>query len=100
MLEAIDTLDNQGLPGTAIVRELAADLFKDSEYNFASKLNKRVQYVIDGSKSDEQQGSDHEGDEPERQESPKQESPKEESPKKEPRKKEPKSVDDLLSEIV
>ena len=67
MLEAIETLDRHGMPGTVLVQELSADLAKESAYNFASKLNKRVEVVLQYSdiKDDEREAGDEDRDEDE-----------------------------------
>ena len=64
MLEAIETLDRHGMPGTVLVQELSVDLAKESAYNFASKLNKRVEVVLQCSdiKDDEREAGDEDRD--------------------------------------
>lgn len=119
-LEAIETLDSHGMPGELLVQELTLDLDKESAYNFAKKLNKRVQIVLqyadDHDAMEEvldktDSGSDDEVAEkkPIKSKSkkpatkPAKEEPvvKEEAvAKEEPVAKEEKSVEDLLNEIV
>ena len=118
-LEAIETLDSHGMPGELLVQELTLDLDKESAYNFAKKLNKRVQIVLryadDRDAMEEildkaDSGSDDEGAEKKPEVKPikgKSKKPeakpdvKEETVvKKEAVAKEEKSVQDLLNEIV
>lgn len=118
MLEAIETLDRHGMPGTVLVQELSADLAKESAYNFASKLNKRVEVVLQYSdiKEDEREAEDENEDEDEKKtdDSDKKKKKKQGDKKQEDatdtRSKSPgateaagkpsKSVEDLLDEIV
>lgn len=128
-LEAIETLDSHGMPGELLVQELTLDLDKESAYNFAKKLNKRVQVVLQyaddhGAMEDVLDGSDDEVVEKKPETKPPKGKSKQPEPKptkedpvvkeqeavvKEPEAvakeeavvaKEEKSVDDLLNEIV
>ncbi len=99
ILEAIETLDRHGMPGGVLVQELSADLANESAYNFADKLNKRVEVVLKYSDDlEEDSGSDTEQEQvaPRRKEA----APTREEPQKAGDRKPSKSVEDLLAEIV
>lgn len=105
ILEAIETLDRHGMPGGLLVQELSADLAKESAYNFADKLNKRVEVIL--KHTDDLTEEDDSEEEPEKPEAPKksvtfekQAPPKREAPRTKGSREPSKSVDDLLAEIV
>ena len=111
ILEAIETLDKQGMPGTLLVQELSSDLANENAYTFADKLNKRVKVVLEYSDSFDdvsEQESEQAFDEARADEKSPDASPKKEVVEKKPPKKDSvpqqakpaKSVDDLLNEIV
>ncbi len=112
ILEAIETLDKQGMPGTLLVQELSSDLANENAYTFADKLNKRVQVVLEYSDSLDEDVTEEESeqafdearvDEKSPDASPKKEVVEKKPPKKDsvPQQAKPaKSVDDLLNEIV